>query len=81
MVFLKYAFKKTYTSNKLLTKVLRKTAFNPFLSKEERKEGVGRGAQYLQVDGNWRFSERYFEIWEKYGRETVFPTLDGAGNY
>ena len=22
-----------------------------------------------------------FRFWEKYGRETVFPTLDGAGKY
>ena len=31
--------------------------------------------------GNKDFQYGISRFWEKYGRETVFSTLDGAGNY
>ena len=31
--------------------------------------------------GNDDFQYSVSRFWEKYGRETVFSTLDGAGNY
>ena len=34
----------------------------------------------MPVDGKERFSYGVSRFWEKYGRETVFPTLDGASN-
>ena len=31
--------------------------------------------------GNEDFQYGIFRFWEKYGREIIFSTLDGAGNY
>ena len=42
---------------------------------------MGEGAYYLPVDKKRGFSFQYFEILGKYGREMVFPTLEGTGNH
>ena len=34
----------------------------------------------MPVDGKERFSYGVSRFWEKYGGETLFPTLDGASN-
>ena len=38
----------------------------------------------IVFSGRWEIKDFQYDIsrfWEKYGRETVFSTLDGAGNY
>ena len=45
----------------------------------------GRGVGGVRSICRWTETEHFqYSIsrsWEKNGRETVFPTLDGAGNY
>ena len=41
----------------------------------------GWGRSICQWTGNEDFQYGIPRFWEKYGRETVFSTIDGAGNY
>ena len=42
------------------------------------KEG---GRSICRWTGNEDFQNGILRFWEKYGRETVFSTLDGVSNY
>ena len=53
----------------------------PFFPKRRGKRGWGGGRGICRWMGTEDFQNGTSRFWEKYGRETVFPTLDGAGNY
>ena len=42
--------------------------------------GGGGGGNICRWTGNEDFQYKILRFWEKYGRETVFSTLDSAGN-
>ena len=64
-----------------ICEIFNNTYFEEYLGKTVSGGVGGGGSSICRWTGNEDFQYGISRFWEKYGRETGFSALDGAGNY